>query len=133
MAAEPLRPEYKQGLLDRAVMESPKLGQKRPSLGDDIAPQDEHPIKRQKTATLTPTQEPATTVAAFDRQGRTAATENFNRASEANFAREGLQRSIALALQHVGFDSASQEALESLTSTTETCRCQAAVLECFSW
>jgi hypothetical protein len=33
-----------------------------------------------------------------------------------------LRRSITLALDHVGFDSASEEALESFTHMTETCQ-----------
>lgn len=36
--------------------------------------------------------------------------------------RAALQRSIGLALQHVGFDSASEEAMESFTLMTETCQ-----------
>lgn len=32
-----------------------------------------------------------------------------------------LQRSVALALQHVGFDGASKEALEALCAEAETC------------
>ena len=36
-------------------------------------------------------------------------------------ARTGLQQCIALVLQHVGFDSASPEALEEFTTMTETC------------
>jgi hypothetical protein len=37
-------------------------------------------------------------------------------------ARTGLRRSIALTLEKVGFDSASEEAMESLTNIVETCR-----------
>jgi hypothetical protein len=39
-----------------------------------------------------------------------------------HLGRDGLRRSIVLALQHVGFDSASEEALDGFTSATETCR-----------
>lgn len=102
-------------------MESPKAGQKRSSQGDEIQKEDKHPIKRQRTTTLDPEQELASTPLASDLPSLAIATEKVNKANEANFAREGLQRSIVLALQHVGFESASQEALESLTSTTETC------------
>lgn len=35
--------------------------------------------------------------------------------------RKALQRSIALALKHVGFDGASEEAMESFTQLAETC------------
>ncbi|KAK6070295.1 bromodomain associated protein [Seiridium cupressi] len=101
-------------------MESPKPGQKRPSLCNDPSQPDEHLSKRQRTATLEPEPEVEVSTTALAAPGRATATEKVNRPSEASFAREGLQRSIALALQHVGFDSASQEALESLTSTTET-------------
>ena len=38
-------------------------------------------------------------------------------------ARLALQRSICLALDHVGFDTASAEALESFTAAVETCMC----------
>lgn len=48
--------------------------------------------------------------------------------NEYNVHREGLQRSIALALDHVGFDTASEEAMESFTTMTETCQCSALVL-----
>lgn len=37
-------------------------------------------------------------------------------------AKEGLRRSVALALQCVGFDSATPEAMESLLSMVETCK-----------
>lgn len=36
-------------------------------------------------------------------------------------ARTGLHRSIALTLEKVGFDSASEEAMESFTNIIETC------------
>ena len=38
-----------------------------------------------------------------------------------DLGRDGLRRSIALTLQHVGFDSASPEAMESFTAAAETC------------
>lgn len=42
----------------------------------------------------------------------------------AEMARAGLRRSITLVLKHVnaGFDSASEEAMESFTSIVETCK-----------
>lgn len=42
----------------------------------------------------------------------------------AELARAGLRRSITLVLKHVntGFDSASEEAMESFTSIVETCK-----------
>jgi hypothetical protein len=36
-------------------------------------------------------------------------------------ARTGLRRSIALTLEQVGFDSASEEAMESFTNIIEAC------------
>lgn len=44
--------------------------------------------------------------------------------STAEMARAGLRRSITLVLKHVnaGFDSASEEAMESFTSIVETCK-----------
>lgn len=102
-------------------MESPKSGQKRPSLGDETK-QEEPLIKRQRTATLKPELGVATAPPVAGSTELPSATAGVNVNSEANFAREELQRSIAIALQHVGFNSTSQEALESLTSATETCR-----------
>ena len=37
-------------------------------------------------------------------------------------ARKALRRSLALALQNVGFDSAAPEAMESFVTMTETCK-----------
>lgn len=37
------------------------------------------------------------------------------------FARTGIQRSIAMVLSHDGFESASPEALESFTELVEQC------------
>lgn len=42
--------------------------------------------------------------------------------NEYHVNRTGLQRSIALALEHVGFDCATEEAIESFTVMTETCQ-----------
>lgn len=46
----------------------------------------------------------------------------------AELARAGLRRSITLVLKHVnaGFDSASEEAMESFTSVVETCKADSA-------
>lgn len=38
-------------------------------------------------------------------------------------ARLGIQRSIAMVLQHDGFDTATPEALEEFTQMVETCTC----------
>lgn len=40
-----------------------------------------------------------------------------------SMGRDGLRRSIALALEHVGFDAATPEALESFANNAETCTC----------
>jgi hypothetical protein len=40
----------------------------------------------------------------------------------AELARAGLRRSITLALEQVGFQSASEEAMESFSSIVETCK-----------
>ncbi|KAK6214177.1 hypothetical protein LQW54_004603 [Pestalotiopsis sp. IQ-011] len=103
-------------------MESPKPGQKRSPSRDDTRQQDEQPSKKQRTATPESAKTMTFAVDATDSGddgGNATMAEKLNVPSEANFARDGLQRSITLALKHVGFDSASQEALESLTSTTE--------------
>lgn len=53
--------------------------------------------------------------------------------NEYNVHREGLERSIALALDHVGFDAASEEAMESFITMTETCQCSLLVLAALSF
>lgn len=37
-------------------------------------------------------------------------------------SKSGLKRSIAIVLQHVGFDSATPEAMESYVTTVEACK-----------
>ena len=46
---------------------------------------------------------------------------SVNEPTSEDLGRDGLRRSIALTLQHVGFDSASPEAMESFTAVAETC------------
>jgi len=88
--------------------------QKRTSPADES---EESPIrKRQRTSssqTIWKSPPPAPDVAARPAEVVPSIDEQ---------ARGGLQRSIALALQHVGFQGASKEALNSLTSMTETCK-----------
>lgn len=43
--------------------------------------------------------------------------------------RKSIQRSIGLALKHVGFDSASEEAMESFTQMVETCSSDTAAMK----
>ena len=50
-----------------------------------------------------------------------------NKPASEDIGRDGLTRSIALTLQHVGFDSASKEAMMSFTEATETCTCSSQV------
>ncbi|KAI1428691.1 hypothetical protein F5Y12DRAFT_683274 [Xylaria sp. FL1777] len=49
-----------------------------------------------------------------------AAYEVVRRPTAESMGRDGLRRSITLALKHVGFDSATEEALEGFTETVET-------------
>lgn len=41
-----------------------------------------------------------------------------------DFGRDGLRRSIGVALKHVGFDAATPDALEGFTETVDTCMCK---------
>ncbi|KXJ95045.1 bromodomain associated protein [Microdochium bolleyi] len=50
----------------------------------------------------------------------TSLYEIVNRPTAQDVGRDGLRRSIALALEHVGFDAATPESLESFTEATET-------------
>lgn len=49
--------------------------------------------------------------------------EVVNKPTAEDVGRDGLRRSIGLALQHVGFDAATNEALEGFTETVDTCTC----------
>lgn len=88
--------------------ESPR---KRASLSADDNP----PAKRQRTESLKPAI-PAEILVAELGTFPVDAPQN-----EYQVNRAALQRSIGLALEHVGFDAASEEALESFTLMTETC------------
>lgn len=72
--------------------------------------------KRQKTGHSSP-QETTIEDAADPPVSATAITTP----SPEHQAQLGLKRSIALALQHVGFDGATPEAMESYAATVETC------------
>lgn len=74
------------------------------------APEDNSPQKRQRTETPSITN-PLETPGTFPVD---------EPANEYHVNRRTLQRSIALALEHVGFDGASEEAMESFTLMTET-------------
>ncbi|PSR89010.1 Bromodomain associated-domain-containing protein [Coniella lustricola] len=78
------------------------------------------PIKRQQNECASPT-----ALAPLSKQGINSLIDGETYpvpevANEYHVNRTGLQRSIALALEHVGFDCASQEAIESFTVMTET-------------
>ncbi|ROV99594.1 hypothetical protein VPNG_07746 [Cytospora leucostoma] len=81
------------------------------------APTDDNsslPSKRQRTASSSGTQATEISVAS-DLAKRVEGQPSFNEQH-----RMELRRAITLALGHVGFDSATEEALESLTHMTET-------------
>lgn len=84
---------------------------------------DEPVTKRRRTSTLEPAREPARVPAPgyVDMSGYALQQALGERPNPDTMGRDGLRRSIALALQQVGFDSATPEALESMTSTAETC------------
>ncbi|KAI0549827.1 hypothetical protein F4679DRAFT_227426 [Xylaria curta] len=69
------------------------------------------PSKRQRTSTP---------IAPASGHTVKAAYEAVRRPTAENLGRDGLRRSITLALSHVGFDSATEEALEGFTETVET-------------
>ncbi|KAJ4401102.1 hypothetical protein N0V82_010885 [Gnomoniopsis sp. IMI 355080] len=73
-------------------------------------PEDSPPTKRQRTESLS-------NAITLETPGTFPVDEPAN---EYHVNRKTLQRSIALALEHVGFDSASEEAMESFTLMTET-------------
>lgn len=89
--------------------ESPK---KRASSSGDDTP---GPAKRQRTQSSSSAHSAESPVAAI-LPTRIDGPPNFNEQH-----RMELRRAITLALGHVGFDSASEEALESFTHMTETC------------
>lgn len=91
--------------------DSPK---KRASSASDDTP---GPAKRQRTLSSTSTAHSAESPVAAILPTRIDGPPNFNEQH-----RMELRRAITLALGHVGFDSASEEALESFTHMTETCQ-----------
>ncbi|KAI1126614.1 hypothetical protein F5Y10DRAFT_209405 [Nemania abortiva] len=73
--------------------------------------------KRQRTTTLEPDSESTILTSSNATQ---ANYEAVRRPTAGTMARDGLRRSITLALNHVGFDSAREEALEGFTEMVET-------------
>jgi transcription initiation factor TFIID subunit 8 len=101
------------------MTEAEPRGEKRASPSDGTGSHDGRPQKRSRTSiwasesTLDEQKEKA--------PGAADKKKAVVRPSSDSVARDGLRRSIAVALQHVGFESASEEALESVTAATETC------------
>ncbi|KAI0596200.1 hypothetical protein F4775DRAFT_566076 [Biscogniauxia sp. FL1348] len=103
---------------------------KRQSPSEDGHDHDrEDQSKRQRTATLEPEPEPESepqpepeTVSAetLSLQVANLSFEVVHKPTAEDLGRDGLQRSIALALQHVGFDSGTNDALESFTEAVDT-------------
>lgn len=98
--------------------DSPK---KRASSASDDTP---GPAKRQRTQSSSTAYSAESPIAAI-LPTRVDGPPNFNAQH-----RMELRRAITLALGHVGFDSASEEALESFTHMTETCQ-SAPLSACF--
>lgn len=90
----------------------PESPRKRPSPSADDNP----PTKRQRTESSSNTRPVEVPVV---NDGTFPVDEPQN---QYYVNRAALQRSLGLALQHVGFDSASKEAMESFTLMTETCQ-----------
>lgn len=91
---------------------------KRASPASDEQP----PPKRQRTdssSAAIPAEIPVAPVAPVMNGGAVVLDEKPN---EYHVNRTALQRSISLALDHVGFDCASGDAMESFTLMTETCQ-----------
>lgn len=87
--------------------------EKRVSPGSDDT---QGPAKRQRTQSSSTVQSSESPIAAVSAT-RIDGPPSFNEQH-----RTELRRAITLALGHVGFDSASPEALESFTHMTETCQ-----------
>lgn len=100
--------------------ESPR---KRASLSAEDIP----PTKRQRTESLKTATSVDTTVINIAELAACAIDAPQN---EYQVNRAALQRSIGLALEQVGFDAASKEALESFTLMTETCQSPAFPCPC---
>jgi hypothetical protein len=93
------------------------ISRKRPSLELEDANHQSR-SKRQRTTTLEPEPTSTDTTSVHTTE---AAYEVVRRPTAENLGRDGLRRSITLALKHVGFDSAMEDALEGFTETVETC------------
>ncbi|KAK8085166.1 hypothetical protein PG997_006437 [Apiospora hydei] len=105
-------------------MASATRPEKRRSSIDSDSSLDEPLSKRQRTTivkpTPTPTPTPRPTAGYSDMSGYALQHELDERPNADSMGRDGLRRSIALALEHVGFDAATPEALESFANNAET-------------
>ncbi|KAK8044562.1 hypothetical protein PG993_004586 [Apiospora rasikravindrae] len=107
-------------------MASATRPEKRRSSVDSDSSLDEPLSKRQRTtivkptATPTPTPTPRPTAGYSDMSSYALQQELDERPNADSMGRDGLRRSIALALEHVGFDAATPEALESFANNAET-------------
>ncbi|KAK8068997.1 hypothetical protein PG994_005613 [Apiospora phragmitis] len=104
-------------------MSSPTRPEKRRSSIDSDSSLDEPLSKRQRTTIVkppTPTPPPRPS-AGYSDMSSFALQYGLNERPHADsMGRDGLRRSIALALEHVGFDAATPEALESFANSAET-------------
>lgn len=93
------------------------MGSEPPRKRSSLSNGDDHPpLKRQRIASLDTARPADISIADLG----TYPVDEIQ--DEYHVNRAGLQRAIGLALQHVGFDCASQDALESFTLMTETCQ-----------
>lgn len=97
----------------KMASESPRKRASSSSPSDDTS----LPAKRQRTASSSTPRSAESTVSDDFIATRVDGPPNFNEQH-----RMELRRAITLALGHVGFDSATEEALESFTHMTETCQ-----------
>ncbi|KAK8054057.1 bromodomain associated protein [Apiospora saccharicola] len=104
-------------------MASPTRPEKRRSSIDSDSSLDEPLSKRQRTTVVkppTPAPPPRPIAGYSDMSSFALQKELSERPNADSMGRDGLRRSIALALEHVGFDAATPEALESFANDAET-------------
>ncbi|KAK6846204.1 hypothetical protein PG987_001392 [Apiospora arundinis] len=99
---------------------STRLEKRRSSVDSDSS-LDEPLSKRQRTtAIVEPTPTPKPTAGYSDMTSFALQQELKERPNADSMGRDGIRRSIALALEHVGFDAATPEALESFANNVES-------------
>lgn len=98
--------------------ERPSIGEKKPPTKSDAAPLPAPDIKLRQPQKLKRLRE--------QHEKEEEEVEQLSRtkkeSSEDEEARQGLRRALVLALDHVGFSSATNEALESFLLMTESCK-----------